>query len=32
MKIIYHNRGHHEEAEKELNATWVSFDDLLQKQ
>jgi lactate dehydrogenase-like 2-hydroxyacid dehydrogenase len=29
MKIIYHNRGHHEEAEKELFAEWVSFDDLL---
>src|SRR5664279_1669178 len=29
MKIIYHNRGHHMEAEKELRAEWVSFDDLL---
>ena len=29
MKIIYHNRGHHAEAEKELNAKWVSFDELL---
>ena len=29
MKIIYHNRGHHGEAEKELHAEWVSFDDLL---
>jgi glyoxylate reductase len=31
MKIIYHNRGHHKEAEKELNAEWVSFDALLEK-
>ena len=31
MKIIYHNRGHHEEAEKELGATWVSFSELLEK-
>jgi glyoxylate reductase len=30
MKIIYHNRGHHAEAEKELNARWVSFSELLQ--
>ena len=29
MKIIYHNRGHHLEAEKELNAIWVTFDELL---
>ena len=30
MKIIYHNRGHHEKAEKELNARWVSFNELLE--
>jgi glyoxylate reductase len=30
MKIIYHNRGHHQSAEKELNARWVSFNDLLE--
>lgn len=30
MNIIYHNRGHHKEAEKELNARWVSFEDLLE--
>ncbi|HEY2649940.1 MAG TPA: D-glycerate dehydrogenase [Puia sp.] len=30
MKIIYHNRGRHMEAEKELHAKWVSFDDLLE--
>lgn len=30
MKIIYHNRGHHPTAEKELNARWVSFSDLLE--
>jgi len=30
MKIIYHNRGHHMEAEKQLKAEWVSFDALLQ--
>jgi lactate dehydrogenase-like 2-hydroxyacid dehydrogenase len=29
MKIIYHNRSHHEEAEKTLNASWVSFNELL---
>lgn len=29
MKIIYHNRSRNEAAEKELNATFVSFDDLL---
>lgn len=29
MKIIYHNRHHNEEAEKELNATYVSFDELV---
>jgi glyoxylate reductase len=31
MKIIYHNRGHHLEAEKELNADWVSFPELLER-
>jgi glyoxylate reductase len=31
MKIIYHNRGHHPEAEKELNAGWVSFPELLER-
>jgi lactate dehydrogenase-like 2-hydroxyacid dehydrogenase len=30
MKIIYHNRGHHPIAEKELNALWVSFNDLVE--
>ncbi len=30
MKIIYHNRGRHTEAENELNARWVSFDELLE--
>jgi glyoxylate reductase len=30
MQIIYHNRGHHVEAEKELNARWVSFTELLE--
>ena len=29
MKIIYHNRGRHEEAERKLHAVWVTFDDLL---
>ncbi|WP_028295447.1 2-hydroxyacid dehydrogenase [Olivibacter sitiensis] len=29
MKIIYHNRGHNEQAEKELDAKRVSFEDLL---
>jgi glyoxylate reductase len=29
MKIIYHNRGHHAEAERELQAAWVSFEELL---
>lgn len=31
MKIIYHNRHRHEQAEKELKAAWVSFDDLLKQ-
>jgi glyoxylate reductase len=30
MKIIYHNRGHHAEAEKELHAIRVSFQELLE--
>lgn len=31
MRIIYHNRGHNETAEKELDARRVSFDELLQQ-
>lgn len=31
MNIIYHNRSHNEEAEKELNATYVSFDELIKQ-
>ena len=31
MKIIYHNRSHNEDAEKELQARWVSFDELLER-
>ncbi len=31
MKIIYHNRSRNEDAEKELNATYVSFEELLQQ-
>lgn len=31
MKIIYHNRNRNEAAEKELNAVYVSFDELLQQ-
>ena len=31
MKVIYHNRSRNEEAEKELNATYVSFEELLQQ-
>jgi glyoxylate reductase len=31
MKIIYHNRGHHQEAERELNARRVSFSELLEE-
>ena len=30
MNIIYHNRSHNEEAEKELGAKYVAFDDLVQ--
>ena len=29
MNIIYHNRSNNPEAEKELNAVKVSFDELL---
>ncbi|KQT17546.1 D-glycerate dehydrogenase [Chryseobacterium sp. Leaf404] len=29
MNIIYHNRNHNEEAEKELDAKYVSFDELV---
>lgn len=31
MNIIYHNRGQNEQAEKELNAKYVSFEELLQE-
>jgi len=31
MSVIYHNRNRNENAEKELNAKWVSFDELLQQ-
>lgn len=31
MKVIYHNRHHNEQAEKELNAEWVAFDELLER-
>ncbi|WP_261512598.1 2-hydroxyacid dehydrogenase [Chryseobacterium paludis] len=31
MSIIYHNRSHNEEAEKELNAKYVSFDELVEQ-
>lgn len=31
MKVIYHNRGHNAEAEKELGAKRVSFEELLQQ-
>lgn len=31
MKIIYHNRGRHDEAEKKLHAQWVPFDELLKQ-
>jgi lactate dehydrogenase-like 2-hydroxyacid dehydrogenase len=31
MKIIYHNRGHHKDAENLLNAKWVSFQELLEQ-
>jgi glyoxylate reductase len=29
MKVLYHNRHRNEAAEKEVDATWVSFDELL---
>ncbi|WP_394341109.1 2-hydroxyacid dehydrogenase [Pararcticibacter amylolyticus] len=31
MKVIYHNRSRNEEAEKELGAEYVSFDELLDR-
>jgi glyoxylate reductase len=31
MNIIYHNRGHHADADKQLKANWVSFDELLKQ-
>ncbi len=31
MNVIYHNRNRHEEAEKKLEAVWVSFEDLLKQ-
>lgn len=31
MKIIYHNRHKHEQAEKELEATYVSWEELLKQ-
>ncbi|MDP9961759.1 2-hydroxyacid dehydrogenase [Chryseobacterium lathyri] len=31
MKIIYHNRNRNEEAEKKLNATYVSFEELVEQ-
>lgn len=31
MNIIYHNRHRNEEAENELNATYVSFDELVEQ-
>jgi len=31
MKIIYHNRSRNEQAEEELNATYVSFEELLKQ-
>ncbi|HEY8933842.1 MAG TPA: D-glycerate dehydrogenase [Cyclobacteriaceae bacterium] len=31
MDVIYHNRTRNEEAEKNLNARWVTFDELLQQ-
>lgn len=31
MKVIYHNRNHNTEAEKELNAQWVSFEELIKR-
>lgn len=31
MNIIYHNRHHNEEAERELNARYVSFEELIEQ-
>ncbi|UQB70117.1 2-hydroxyacid dehydrogenase [Epilithonimonas zeae] len=31
MNIIYHNRSHNEQAEKELGAKYVTFDELVQE-
>lgn len=31
MNVIYHNRNHNEEAEKELGARYVSFEELLRE-
>ena len=31
MKVIYHNRNRNEDAEKELGATYVSFEELLKQ-
>lgn len=31
MNIIYHNRSHNEQAEKELDAKYVSFDELIRE-
>jgi len=31
MKVIYHNRSRNEDAEKELGATYVSFEELLKQ-
>jgi glyoxylate reductase len=31
MDIIYHNRNHNEEAEKELGAEYVSFEELIER-
>lgn len=31
MDIIYHNRNHNEHAEKQLDATYLSFEELLQQ-
>ena len=30
--ILYHNRSRHEDAESELNASYVSFDTLLEEE
>ncbi len=31
MKVIYHNRNKNPDAEKELNAEWVSFEELIKR-